>query len=176
MDAVVVYESLWGNTAAIARAIADGLGEGARALSTAEATPEVIAAARIVVAGAPVHAMSLPSEQSRESAKGKPQGRDELAADLGHPAMRTWLTTLPRGARLGAAFDTRVRGPLGHGASKAISRALEASGFTLLGPPRGFTVHMKTHESVPGALLYDGELEAAREWGRTLRENATALA
>jgi flavodoxin len=39
MKAIVVYESLWGSTAAVARAIADGLGSGARALSTAETTP-----------------------------------------------------------------------------------------------------------------------------------------
>jgi flavodoxin len=35
MKAIVVYESLWGNTAAIARAIAEGIGLEARALSTA---------------------------------------------------------------------------------------------------------------------------------------------
>ena len=38
MKAVVVYESLWGNTAAVARAIAAGIGPDARALSTSEAT------------------------------------------------------------------------------------------------------------------------------------------
>ena len=32
MKAIVVYESLWGNTAAIARAIAEGIGPEARAL------------------------------------------------------------------------------------------------------------------------------------------------
>ena len=31
MKAIVVYESLWGNTAAIARAIAEGIGPEARA-------------------------------------------------------------------------------------------------------------------------------------------------
>ena len=35
--AVVVYESLWGSTARIAGAIAEGIGPQARALSTAEA-------------------------------------------------------------------------------------------------------------------------------------------
>ena len=35
MKAIVVYESMWGNTAAIARAIAEGIGPEARALSTA---------------------------------------------------------------------------------------------------------------------------------------------
>ncbi len=34
--AIVVYESHWGNTAAIARAIAEGLGPETRALWTAE--------------------------------------------------------------------------------------------------------------------------------------------
>ncbi|MGE5590528.1 MAG: hypothetical protein ACM3ZA_07915 [Bacillota bacterium] len=38
MKAVVVYESHWGNTAAVARAIAAGMGPGAQALSTAEAS------------------------------------------------------------------------------------------------------------------------------------------
>ena len=38
MKAVVVYESHWGNTAAVARAVAEGLGHGARALTTDEAT------------------------------------------------------------------------------------------------------------------------------------------
>ena len=37
MKAIVIYESHWGNTAAIARAIAEGIGPEARALSTAEA-------------------------------------------------------------------------------------------------------------------------------------------
>ncbi|MCD6552991.1 MAG: hypothetical protein J7M16_03140 [Anaerolineae bacterium] len=63
MKAIVVYESLWGNTAAIARAIAEGLGPGARALSTAEATSEAIADADLIVAGAPVHSLSLPTDK-----------------------------------------------------------------------------------------------------------------
>jgi len=44
MKTVVVYESLWGNTAAIARAIAEGIGQGALALSTAEARAQPLAA------------------------------------------------------------------------------------------------------------------------------------
>jgi len=45
VKAVVVYESLWGNTARIARAIAEGIGPEARALSTAETTAATIAEA-----------------------------------------------------------------------------------------------------------------------------------
>ena len=51
MKAIVVYESHWGNTAAIARAIAEGLGPEARALSTAEATGEAVAGADLIVRG-----------------------------------------------------------------------------------------------------------------------------
>ena len=51
MNAVVVYESLWGDTAAVAAAVAEGLGGGARAMSTAQATSEVVGAADLIVAG-----------------------------------------------------------------------------------------------------------------------------
>ena len=95
MKAIVVYESLWGNTAAIARAIAEGIGPEARALSTAEATAAEIAGADLIVAGAPVHAFSLPTEQSRRNAGGN-TGKTP-APDLSHPPMRAWLGTVPRG-------------------------------------------------------------------------------
>lgn len=45
MKAVVVYESLSGNTAAVARAIAEGIGGDAKALNTDEATGEAMAGA-----------------------------------------------------------------------------------------------------------------------------------
>ena len=53
MKAVVVYESLWGNTAAIARAIAEGLGPGAEALTTDAASAGAVAEADLIVTGAP---------------------------------------------------------------------------------------------------------------------------
>ncbi|HEY5119653.1 MAG TPA: hypothetical protein VII90_09365, partial [Anaerolineales bacterium] len=63
MKAIVVYESLWGNTAAVARAIAEGLGSGAKALSTAEASAAALAGADLIVAGAPVLGFRVPSAQ-----------------------------------------------------------------------------------------------------------------
>ena len=65
MRAVVVYESHWGNTAAIARAIAEGIGPGARVLSTDEAVGVALAGIDLLVAGAPVMMMSLPSDAAR---------------------------------------------------------------------------------------------------------------
>ena len=62
MQAIVVYESHWGSTAAIARAIAAGIGPGARLLSTAEAAGDAMAGVDLIVAGAPLIGFALPSE------------------------------------------------------------------------------------------------------------------
>ncbi|WP_297081112.1 hypothetical protein [uncultured Demequina sp.] len=169
MDAVVVFESMWGNTAAIARAIAAGLGGDAVALTTDAATPAVIEASRLVVAGAPVHALNLPTEATRESASAKRQGEHGLAADVTHPPMREWLEGLPRGPRKYAAYETRIRGPLGHGAARAIARHFLDLGYTELEEPRGFTVALTTRSSDPAALLLPGQEEEARRWGAHLR-------
>jgi len=45
MKVIVVYESLWGSTAAVARAIAEGFGTDARAMSTADASARALAGA-----------------------------------------------------------------------------------------------------------------------------------
>jgi flavorubredoxin len=89
VNAVVVYESLWGNTAAVARAVAEGLGPGARALSIAEATPDVVAGADLIVVGAPVLGFKLPTERMREGALANPGGKPPRPADLSHPSMRS---------------------------------------------------------------------------------------
>lgn len=169
MDAVVVYESMWGNTSAIARAIAAGLGGGATAVSTDAATPAMIAASRLVVAGAPVHAMGLPTDATRSSAAAKRQGGDGLSADVSHPPLRDWLEALPHGDRHYAAFETRIRGPLGRGAARAISRLFEEAGWSALDEPHGFTVALTTRSSEPAALLLPGQEEAAHRWGAHLR-------
>ena len=62
MRAIVVYESHWGNTAAVARAIGEGIGPETRVLPTDGVTPEVLAAADLVIAGAPTMAFRLPTE------------------------------------------------------------------------------------------------------------------
>ena len=163
MKAVVVYESLWGNTAAVARAIAEGIGPGARALSTAEATAEAIAGADLVVAGAPVLGFKLPTDKMREGALKNPGGRPPRPADLSHPALRSWLDALPAGRGSSAAFDTEVRGPFGK-AAPAIAAALEQAGYARIAEPTGFVVSGKF------GPLRDGELDRARRWGAEMRE------
>jgi flavodoxin len=161
MKAIVVYESLWGNTAAIAKAVAEGLGSGALALTTDEATPEVIAGSDLIVAGAPVHAFRLASETSRRKL-----GQDadaELPPDLAHPALRTWLEGLPPGHGRQAAFDTRLWWSPGS-ATGTITKLLERAGYAPVGKTQKFIVQ-GTH-----GPLRDGELERAQGWGAALAD------
>jgi hypothetical protein len=160
MDAVVVYESLWGNTAQVARAVAEGLGPGARALRTDEAGPDAVVSAELVVAGAPVLGFKLSSPKMRDAIRQNP-GKGP-APDLSCPPLCDWLESLtPAASVRGAAFDTRVRGPFGKGAPE-IARRLEAAGYRQLAEPEGFIVKGKH------GPMRDGELERAREWGRQL--------
>jgi hypothetical protein len=159
MKAIVVYESLWGNTAAIARAIADGLGPEARALSTAEATAAALAEVDLIVAGAPVMAFSLPTEQIREGQARKPGG---APPDLSHPSMRAWLQALSAGSGRYAAFETRLWWSPG-GATGGITRGLEQAGYHPIAKARRFIVTKGGNNA-----LRAGEVEKARAWGAEL--------
>lgn len=161
MKAVVVYESLWGNTAAVARAIADGLGTGAQALSTADASGETVAEADLIVAGAPVFAFHLSSDRMRDSIRDSPEP-GAPTPDLTHPSLRSWLEALPPGSTRCASFDTHVRGPFGKGAP-TIAEMLQAKGYQLVTPPKGFVVPGKYGPMRPS------ELARARQWGEQLR-------
>jgi hypothetical protein len=158
MKVVVIYESLWGNTAAIARAIAEGIGEGTVALNTSEATPERIEGADLVVAGAPVLGFSLPTEDMRENIRKQPQG---TPPDLSAPSLRSWLEKLPSGSGRGAAFETRIWWSPG-GATKTILAGLQRAGYRTEGRGERFIV---TGRQGP---LKDGEIERARAWGKSL--------
>ncbi len=168
MKAVVVYQSLWGSTAAIAHAIGDGLGKGAVVKTTTEATPNVLKGADLIVAGAPIHAFGLPSEDSLKSAQARPPGPSKVAPNVSHKLMRTWLRELPNGTAAVAAFDTRVGGPLGRGGATKIMKALKKAGYVPLAEPRGFRVAMRPADPTIHGVLLEGEVERAREWGQEL--------
>ena len=163
MKAVVVYESLWGNTAAIARAIAEGIGPEARALSTAEASATAIADADLIVAGAPVHGFRLSTDKMRESIRKNPGRGAPTPPDLSHPSMRSWLDALPKGQRCFAAFETRIWWSP-RGATPAIVSGLKRAGYHPVGKPQRFIVKGKY------GFLRDGELERARSWGTELAQ------
>jgi hypothetical protein len=168
MKAVVVYESLWGSTAAIAHAIAEGIGGGAIAMSTAEATPKALENVDLVVGGAPVHSLSLPTERSREWARIGGLGPGGAPPDLSHPMMRTWLAGLPKGHGCSAAFDTRVQGWYGRGGASKIARSLRAAGYRPIARAIGFYVTGHPWKPTTDGVLREGETERARAWGAEL--------
>jgi len=165
MKAVVVYESLWGNTAAIAQSIAAGLGPEAVALTTDAASPEIVANAELIVAGAPVLGFSLASDAMRDSVA-RTEADAPTPPDLAHPSMRTWLESLPRGNGKAAAFETRIWWSP-RGATGDIERRLDEAGYTRVARAQKFVVKDKY------GPLREGELVRARRWGEEL---ATATA
>jgi hypothetical protein len=162
MKAVVVYESIWGNTADVAKAIAEGIGPDAEAFSTDEIRPEVAAEADLIVAGAPVQGFSLPNARMRAGIMPDSEPRPALSA----PTLRAWLEQLPGGDRRFAAFDTKIRWSPGSAASVIDSKMVEA-GFKPIAKSQHFVVSGKF------GPLKDGELERARTWGKALAEAAT---
>jgi hypothetical protein len=162
MKAVVVYESHWGNTEAIAKAVAAGFGPGAEALTTDEASGALLIDVDLVVAGAPLIAFSLPSDKTR-SAVAAESGKAPTPPDLSHPSLSSWLDNLPRGHGRSASFETRMRWSPG-GATSAIDRGFEGDGYRSVGKARRFVVKGKY------GPLRDGEVELARQWGAELAE------
>jgi hypothetical protein len=157
---VVVYESLWGNTAAVARAIAEGIGPEATALATDQATADVLGGADLVVAGAPLLGFKLPTDKMRDGIRTNP-GRPPSPPDLSHPSLRMWLEGLGRGSGGCAAFETRLRMSPGS-AVREIGELLERAGYRQVADAEKFIVKGKF------GPLKDGELGRARRWGEEL--------
>jgi hypothetical protein len=158
MKAVVVFESLWGNTAAIARSIAEGIGPDAVALTTDEATGAVILGADLIVAGAPLLGFALPTDAMRD---GISKDKSAPPPDLAHPSMRSWLETVPDGSGLCCGFETRIWWSPGSAAKKC-SEGLRNHGYSAAAKDEKFIVTGKY------GPLKVGELERARQWGAQL--------
>ena len=95
----------------------------------AEATPELVASADLVLAGAPTHLRGLSSAKSRQmaaQAAAKAGSGLRVDPDAGGPGMQDWLENLGHRDGLAAAFDTRVNGIalLTGRASRPIARLL----------------------------------------------------
>ena len=140
--ALVVYESMYGNTRAIAEMIADGLG--ATAVPVHEADADAVGAAELLVVGGPTHMHGLASSKSRELAASAAEDEGievEPGAKTG-PSLRSWLAQQSGGGRLVAAFDTRLdKPPLLTGiAAHGIARRLRRRGFDVFGADLSFRV------------------------------------
>lgn len=169
MSALVVYHSLYGNTASLAHAIADSIGDGARALTTAQATVEVTAAASLLIVGSPVHMARLPSDASMRNARRRP---GQAPAD-DHPTVSAWLAALPRLQMPAAAFDTRSTGALAGRAAPAIARRLRRRGCKRAAAPEHFLVtYSHDGEGLPLTHIAAGEHDRARAWARKVAQAA----
>jgi len=166
MKAVVVYESLWGNTAEIARAIAEGIGAGTKAVPTDAAPADELADADLIVAGAPVLGFSLPTDAMRDSVA-KSEADAPTPPDLAHPSLRSWLDSLPTGSGRAAAFETRIWWSP-RGATGDIEKRLEHAGYRVIAKAHKFVVKDKY------GPLREGEIERARRWGSELARAGNA--
>jgi hypothetical protein len=107
MRALVVYESMYGNTHVVASNIADGLRatHEVTLVPVSEATPELLAGADLLVAGAPTHMHGMPSASTRRmAAQAAAKQGSELTLDPGARGLgiRDWMLKR-HGCRLVAA-------------------------------------------------------------------------
>ncbi len=156
MKAMVVYDSVFGNTEQIARAIGSALGseEETSTLRVTNIKPEQLTGLELLIVGSPTRGFR-PTE-----------------------AIQAFLKSIPKNGLKGvrvAAFDTRIAvddidssvgrffaNTFGY-AAKPIADLLKAKGGDLVAPPEGFCV-----KGTEGPLK-EGELERAADWARRCR-------
>ena len=171
MKAVVVYESMYGNTHLIADAIGRGLADGRGqvvVVPVAQAAPALVTDADLLVVGGPTHAHGMSRPSTRKAAV--EQAKDPLDPSASGAGVREWLETVPPVATSSAAFDTRanVAPALVTGrASKGIAKQLHQHGFGLVVEPESFLVDKENH-------LQPGEEERAEQWGARLAAAMTS--
>jgi len=146
MNALVVYFSSFGNTQQVAEAIAGTIGSDgtASAVSMDEVTVSDLTGSDLVVMGSPTHRMNLPE------------------------AVRPVFETFPRRTLRGipvAAFDTSYKMSAWLArftAARKLDKRLRKLGGKRVVPPQTF--HVVEREGP----LYDGEIERARAWARSI--------
>ncbi len=152
MYALVVFDTQFGNTEKVARAIGAGL-EGAglvRIATLAEAKEISLTGIDLLVVGGPT------------------QGHRP------RPELRSWVAEIPAAVferTMLVTFDTRLNWPafLAGSAAKSLAHAARRHQARLAVPPESFIV-IKSE-----GPLADGELERATAWGKTLAVRAGSM-
>lgn len=140
MKALVVYDSKFGNTEKVAKAIAGAIGKSAKALHVGKASPAGIEGIDVLIVGSPTQAWS----QTK--------------------AIQQFIKSLSLSNVSVAGFDTRFKkmSLLTGSAAKGISKNLQKAGGTLAAEPESFFV-----AGTEGPLL-DGEIERAKAWAKDI--------
>ena len=163
MRAFVVFESMFGNTQAIAEAIADGLSSCMETdiAEVSEAPTAIDDGVALLVVGGPTHAFGMSRPGTRRSAA---EQTEEALVSTGR-GLREWLDALDGdvGDTASATFDTHADRPrLPGSAARSAQKRLRRLGFATAAKAESFYVGGMT-----GPLL-DGETERARRWGAAL--------
>ena len=144
MKTIVVYDSLYGNTEQIARAIGGGIEGEVNVVKVGEADVAGLGAYDLIIIGSPTQGGRYPKN------------------------MQAFLDKVPAGAlkdKKAAAFDTRVKTKwvkiFGYAAPR-IANALKDKGAGLVAPGEGFFV-----KATKGPLL-EGEPERAAAWAKQI--------
>lgn len=173
MRALVVYESMFGNTRTVARAIAEGIAtvmpvEAVEIESAPTMLPPGVA---LLVIGGPTHAHGMTTAKSRTSAAARTG--DPLVS--GGSGLREYLASMrAEPGVVAAAFDTRIKGPILFTGSAATSatKQLQKVRFKRVEPPRSFVLEGATGPLVD--RVSKDELDAARDWGASLAARVDA--
>lgn len=171
MNVTIVYETVFGTTRALARALADGVQQAdphaeVAVLSVDEAAPDRLPPGLLLVGG-PTHAFGMSRPGTRRSGR---EGKDAAAAGTAtRSGVREWLARLaPVGAgSKAAAFSTKLPPRFAGNAAVGIARRLRHLGYDVVGH-EGFTVGSAT------GPLSDGERDRARAWAARMLEHAAA--
>jgi hypothetical protein len=166
MKALVVYESMYGNTHAVADAVAQGLASAADVdVLPVHAAGSVPGDVDLLVVGGPTHMHGLTTAMSRKMAvsAGKEDAAHVEPGATEEPSLREWLRDLDTRGAKAAAFDTRgdARAALTGSAARGIARRLRRRGCDVV-DIQSFLV------ADAEGPLEEGELDRARDWGATL--------
>jgi hypothetical protein len=169
MRALVVFESMFGNTRQIAGAVADGLSEAVRTdlVEVSRVPVQIPGDVELVVVGGRTHAFGMTRPGTRQDAARQAAG-PLASAGTGISEWLEQLTRAPAGsARRPSTPRSRSRccraRPPRHP-----QRRLRRCGFAVLEPARTFWVRGTQ------APLCGGEEERARQWGARLASALTA--
>jgi flavodoxin len=142
MKAHIVFDSAYGNTRAVAEAIAQGLRPvRAAAVSVTDFNPGNLSVGDLLIVGSPINGWRPTPKIT------------ELLGQLGNGKLE--------GIKA-AAFDTRVRFFIHGDAAKKITKLLKEGGANIISAPAPFYV-----QGTEGPLR-GGELEKAADWARSL--------
>ena len=172
--ALVIYESVYGNTHLIANAIAGGLRTSVETtlVPVCEVDSELLDQVDLIIVGGPTHVHGMSRASTRKAAveaAGKPGS--VLALDIDperqQQGLRDWFDALSGLDMRAAAFDTRLDAPAAFTgrASKGIARELRHHGATMVSTPQSFLVTKDNQ-------LLRHEEDRAREWGAQLGVDA----